>query len=59
MTPLGIKPATFWLVAQCLNQLRATTNNGQKFNFHQPLSNLSQYQKRNISSGAKVLTIYQ
>jgi hypothetical protein len=22
MTPLGIKLATFWLVAQCLNQLR-------------------------------------
>jgi hypothetical protein len=22
MTPLGIKPATFWLVVQCLNQLR-------------------------------------
>jgi hypothetical protein len=22
MTPLGIEPATFWLVAQCLNQQR-------------------------------------
>jgi hypothetical protein len=21
MTPLGIEPATFWLVEQCLNQL--------------------------------------
>jgi hypothetical protein len=21
MTPLGIKPATFWLIAQCLNQM--------------------------------------
>jgi hypothetical protein len=22
VTPLGIEPATFWLVAQCVNQLR-------------------------------------
>jgi len=34
MTPSEIEPATFWLVAQCLNQLRPAQKHSIKKHFY-------------------------